>query len=36
MKVLKRFIEVVNVADFLAKLANVYRAWAWFRDHLDS
>lgn len=36
MKTLKRIVEVVNVADFLAKLANVYRVWAWLRDHLDS
>jgi hypothetical protein len=35
MKTLKRLIEVVNVADFLAKLTNVYRAWLWIRDHLD-
>lgn len=32
---LKPVVEVVNVADFIAKLANVYRAWAWFRDHID-
>lgn len=32
---LKRVVEVVNVADFIAKLANVYRAWAWFRDQID-
>ena len=32
---LKRVVEVVNVADFIAKLTNVYRAWTWFRDHID-
>ncbi len=35
-KWVKRFVDAVNVADLLAKLANVYRAWAWFRDHFNS
>lgn len=32
---LKRVVEVVNVADFIAKLMNVYPVWTWFRDHID-
>lgn len=32
---LRRVVEVIKAADFIAKLVNVYRAWAWFRDHID-
>lgn len=36
MKLRKRVVDTVNLADLLAKMANVYRAWLWLRDHFDS
>lgn len=33
---LKRVVDAVSAADFLAKLANIYRAWIWWRDHIDN
>ncbi|MGE8113816.1 hypothetical protein [Pseudomonas sp. Marseille-P8916] len=34
-RMLKCVVELVCAADFLAKLANIYRAWVWLRDHVD-
>lgn len=36
MKLRKRVVDTVNLADLLAKLANVFRAWLWLRDHFDN